>query len=115
MMVVLSIFAFSTSALAEKKNVSLFSGYEAISDWVYVDKGNTLHVGVNNSAENSSQWLTFQVVDTNGKIVTSGGTNDANDDKAYAIGVPVGKYKLVLRCDTNGALPTCQGNGWIND
>ena len=116
MMVVLSVFAFSTAALAEKMQVSIYSGeYEKETDWVYVNKGNTLHVGVSNAASETWQTLSFRVVDSNGKVVTQGATNDANDDKAYAIGVPVGNYKLELTCHTDGERPTCHATGWLND
>ncbi|QUG41294.1 hypothetical protein KD050_18775 [Psychrobacillus sp. INOP01] len=116
MMVVLSIFAFSTAALAERLDVSLYRGeLEKSTGWVYVNAGNTLHVGVNNHGSTSPHPVAFWVTDSNGKIVTQGGSNSSTDDKAYAIGVPVGEYKLTLRCASQGETPTCFASGWLND
>ena len=120
MMVVLSIFAFSTAAMAERKDVTVNYENGSIaqdSDWVYVNAGNFLHVGLNyiSSKDDWPYPISFWVTDSNGKRVTNGVANDPNDDKAYKIGVPEGNYKLTIVCASNGAPAGCYAKGWIND
>jgi hypothetical protein len=104
-------FATSVSA-ANDPYVTATLSFEsfAASRSISIDSGETLHIYVD--AYNSAD-LYYQVVDNNGKVVSSGNITDGSY-RSYPKGVPVGKYHIELYCKSPFG-PICQAYGSLDD
>lgn len=115
MMLSLVVAAFflglsTETTFAEKQVVEMLYGDRTVqTQFVYVDPGNTLHVGVEMTSYHGH--IAYEVKDINGKLITQGDLYGPST-KAYGVGVPVGKYQLTMRCVSTNL---CGGNGWLND
>ncbi|USK44669.1 hypothetical protein [Cytobacillus oceanisediminis] len=104
------IFTFSTTSFAafESSVEGPISALSTETPYIYLDKGNTLHIYVRNNTS-SKNSIGFKVVDNLGQTVSSG-TVAPGKYVAYPKGAPEGYYKLVYTVSGNDT-----GYGRLND
>ena len=87
-----------------------YGEYYDDSPYITIDLGETLHIQAD--AYNNANFF-YKVSDSLGNVITTGTITDGSS-RAYPRGVPAGKYKIEVYCDSPYG-PICSGWGSLDD
>ncbi|KON86722.1 hypothetical protein AF332_07885 [Sporosarcina globispora] len=104
----LSFFLVVSPASAQEFAIVSVSSFDTgnISNEIYLDKGETLHLNL----WATSGTATYRVTDRFDNVMTSG-TVTPSTPKTYPKGAAEGFYKLILKCSND----SCKASGRISD
>ncbi|PEJ23241.1 hypothetical protein CN887_21285 [Bacillus pseudomycoides] len=97
---------YSTVAWLQKGSNS-----SAVSNYVYVNPGNTLHIFAQNYSSSNAQ-MQYYVYNSVNNLPIMQGKVKPNSTVAFSRDVPVGSYKIKIVCER---LKGCTGKGQLND